>query len=185
MLDKDSQKGIQSATTKKLFLQSCSYMIFFLSTLTQHMFPLRYCLHNIQCVLLSSWRYSFNQSFLSTFCQSCCVTALTNCSSHGEEPACPLSVIGIRGTLSTLRFSLWDVSQPQQKQACPNTGCGLLYGKLIELFTANHHSMPTVSFSVFGGQLQNNILLLHIKFFFFLDGLGWLARCVIVGLVLV
>ena len=77
--------------------------------------------------------------FRLAFWQRCCVTVQKNCSFHRKEPACPLSAHGIRGTLSTLRFSVGDVSQLQQKQACPNTGCSPLRGKLIGLFTASHH----------------------------------------------
>lgn len=133
----------------------------------------------IQCVLLLSWSHwtchSFYQSFLSTFWQSCCVTALTNCSSHSEEPAFPLSVPGIRGTLSTLRFSLRDVSQQQQKRACPNTGCGPLCGELIGLFTASHHVNASSEFQ-FVWWLQSNILLLSTCFLVLaLTGLTWMT----------
>lgn len=88
---------------------------------------------------------------------SCCVTALTNCSSHSEEPVHPLSVSGIRGTLSTLRFYLRDVSQLQQKRACPNTDCGPLCGERIGLFTASHHFYASSAFQ-FVWWPQSNIL---------------------------
>lgn len=139
------------------------------------------------CSLLS-WCYSSNQSFLSTLWQSGCVTALTNCSSHSEEPVCPLSVPGIRGTLSTLRFSLRDVSQPQQKGACPNTGCGPLCGEPIGLFTACHNVNASSKFQCVWWP-QNNILLLSTCFFFLFwqsqASHGWLAWCVIAGLAIV
>lgn len=105
-----------------------------------------------------------NQSFLSTFWKSCCVTALTNCSSHSEEPARPLSAPGIRGTLSTPRFSLRDVSQLQQKRACPNTGCGPLCGKPIGLFTASHHVSASQQVTVCLVAAEQHPVTLHLLF---------------------
>lgn len=40
-------------------------------------------------------------------------------------------------SLCTLRFSHEAVAQPQPMQACPNTGCGSLFGKRIGSFAAN------------------------------------------------
>lgn len=137
----------------------------------------------MQCVLLQPWPHSFRKSFLFTFWQRCCVTALTNCSSHSEEPVCPLSVPWIWGTLSTLRFSLRNVSQLQPKRACPNTGCS---GKLIGLFTASHHVNASSEFRCVWW-LRSSILLIFTCFFLSLFlfyhrcSLRWLAWCVMVA----
>lgn len=144
-----------------------------LSALRQHVcffYCIIFCKIQSVSKLFPSWWNPLHHSFLSPFWQSCCVTALTHSSSHSEEPARPLSVPGIRTTLSTLRFSLRDVAQPQQRQACPNTGCGPLGGKLIGLFIASHHVRTGSSFSVFSGQ---HPVTLHMFSCFHTPGDDW------------
>lgn len=119
--------------------------------------------------------------FLWFFWQLCFITSLINCCSHSTELVYPLSVLAINGTLSTLRFFLRDVSQLWQGRACPNTGCGLLCGKMIGLFTASHHVNPRCLFHCVWWP-QSNFLLLHLFLHFDpcvhaddWDDVSWLA----------
>lgn len=102
--------------------------------------------HHLVTVLFCSLLYSMffshrdvipSINFFYAYWQSCCVTTLTNCSSHREEPASPICAWDQTHSLCTLRFSHEAVSQPQPMQACPNIGCGSLFGKRIGSFAAN------------------------------------------------
>lgn len=134
---------------------------------------------------------SFLQWIFYAYWQSCCVTTLTNCSSHREEPA-SICAWNQTHSLCTLRFSHEAVSQPQPMQACPNTGCGSLFGKRIGSFAANQCVKASSEFHCVWW-LQSHILLLSTCFVFLFFRLltltgfpqGWLAWCVTIGLAIV
>lgn len=106
-----------------------------------------------QYLFLPLWSYlmlSQGNSFASvtTFRPSiCCVTPLTGCSSHSEEPTCPLSLPGIRGPRSTLRFFSQRCLATSARASMSEHRLSLC-GKL-DYSPSAATSMPVASFSVF------------------------------------
>lgn len=130
--------------------------------------------------------------FFYAYWQSCCVTTLTNCSSHREEPASPLSVPGIRRTLSVPWGFLIKLFHNHSLCKHVQTQAAVLFlENVLDLSLPTSASKPAASFIVFGG--CSHILLLSTCFvllFFRLLTLagfaqGWLAWCVTIGLAIV
>lgn len=149
------------------------------------------------CSLLYSMFFSHRDvipsiNFFYAYWQSCCVTTLTNCSSHREEPASPLSVPGIRHTLSVPWGFLMKLLHNHSLCKHVQTQVAVLFlEKVLDLSQPTSASKPAASFIVFGG--CSHILLISTCFVFLFFRLltltgfaqGWLAWCVTIGLAIV
>lgn len=117
---------------------------------------------------------------------SCCVTTLTNCSSHSEEPVCPLSVPGIRemslpwGFLPEM-FHNCSRSKHAQTQAVRFVEKRLYYSQSATTSSCQLQ----VSLCLVAAEQHPVTLHLFGLLWHSWGSHGWLGWCVIVGLVIV